>query len=155
MRQELTNVGFEELTTPVDGRSRTAKELYCWFWIRMLDVLQELPVPVRLSPKCDKHSEKPALFCRSGYGSYRTKQENIPVPYPPSSPSIALFKDAKTRSWNSYIEGRSSRNDRGEPDLRRWRILREPVPQSEAGHLIWNAVIPILPDFRRKTLCLL
>ncbi|MBI2269217.1 MAG: BrxA/BrxB family bacilliredoxin [Bacteroidetes bacterium] len=112
MKSELTSVGFEDLTTPeaVDavvnskGTVLVVVNSVCGCAAGVARPGIKLAI---------QHSKKPgkltAVF--AGFDTEATAQARKHfAPYPPSSPSIALFKDGKLVHFieRHHIEGRSA-----------------------------------------------
>ncbi|MFM7218352.1 MAG: BrxA/BrxB family bacilliredoxin [Bacteroidota bacterium] len=113
MRQELTNVGFQELRTPADVDQNIPDSTGT-----VLLVLNSVcgcaagtaRPGVKLSLSGGKHPAK--LFTVfAGQDTDATAQaRKYTLPYPPSSPAIALFKDGKLVHFieRHHIDGRSA-----------------------------------------------
>ncbi|HNP48963.1 MAG TPA: BrxA/BrxB family bacilliredoxin [Bacteroidia bacterium] len=113
MRQELTNVGFEELTTPekVDEVIPNSKGTLLLVLNSVCGCAAGTARPgVRLSLKSDKHPEKLTTVFAGQDMEATAQARKYTLPYPPSSPSIALFKDGKLVHFleRHHIEGRSA-----------------------------------------------
>jgi len=113
MKAELTTVGFEDLTTPeaVDNAVRSAGTV--------LMVVNSVcgcaagaarpGIKTALESSAKKPSKLTTVF--AGFDTEATAQaRKYFAPYPPSSPSIALFKDGKLVHFveRHHIEGRSA-----------------------------------------------
>ncbi|MFM8433479.1 MAG: BrxA/BrxB family bacilliredoxin [Bacteroidota bacterium] len=113
MRQELTNVGFQELRTPedVDENIPSSSGTALLVLNSVCGCAAGTARPgVKLSLH---HTKKPAhLFTVfAGQDMEATAQaRKYTLPYPPSSPCIALFKDGKLVHFieRHHIEGRSA-----------------------------------------------
>jgi putative YphP/YqiW family bacilliredoxin len=114
MRKELTDVGFEELTTPdqVDATIPTSQGT-------MLLVMNSVcgcaagaarpGIKKALSLAGKKPSKLTTVF--AGQDTEATAQaRKYTLPYPPSSPAIGLFKDGKLVHFleRHHIEGHSA-----------------------------------------------
>jgi putative YphP/YqiW family bacilliredoxin len=114
MRAELTNTGFEELLTPdaVDQTIPNSKGTLLLVINSVCGCAAGTARPgVRLS--LQKSSKKPEKMVTvfAGQDIDATNQaRKYTLPYPPSSPSIALFKDGKLVHFveRHHIEGRSA-----------------------------------------------
>lgn len=112
MKSELTSVGFEDLTTPeaVDAVVNSKGTVL----VVVNSVCGCAAGAARPGIKLAiQHSKKPgkltAVF--AGFDTEATAQARKHfAPYPPSSPSIALFKDGKLVHFieRHHIEGRSA-----------------------------------------------
>lgn len=113
MRQELTSVGFEELKTPeqVDQVIPQMKGTALLVLNSVCGCAAGSARPgVRLALQ---HQKKPAklLTVFAGQDMEATAQaRKYTLPYPPSSPAIALFKDGKLVHFieRHHIEGRTA-----------------------------------------------
>jgi putative YphP/YqiW family bacilliredoxin len=112
MKAELTTVGFEELTTPdaVD-RAVSSKGTTLVMVNSVCGCAAGTARPgVRLAIHNAKHPDKLATVF-AGVDTEATAQaRKYFLPYPPSSPCIALFKDGKLVHFveRHHIEGRSA-----------------------------------------------
>jgi putative YphP/YqiW family bacilliredoxin len=112
MKAELTAVGFEELLTPekVD-EVVNQKGTTLLFFNSVCGCAAGTARPgVKLAAK---HSKKPNRLTTvfAGFDVASVKQARThTLPYPPSSPSIALFKDGQLVHFieRHHIEGRSA-----------------------------------------------
>lgn len=112
MKAELTNIGFEELKTPesVDeflnkpGTSLVVINSVCGCAAGMCRP------GVRLALENDKKPDNLATVFAGVDGEATAQVRKYTLPYPPSSPSIALFKDGKLVHFveRHHIEGRSA-----------------------------------------------
>ncbi len=110
MREELTNIGFDELFTPEDVSNALAKQ-------------GTTLVVVNSVCGCAAANARPGVFYSlqnentpenlvtvfAGVNAEATKSaRDMMVPFPPSSPSIALFKDGELVHMveRHHIEGR-------------------------------------------------
>lgn len=113
MRNDLTSAGFQELKTPeqVDATLPDSKGTVLLMINSVCGCAAGTARPgVKLSLKNQKHPEK--LFTVfAGQDLDATAQaRKYTAPYPPSSPSIALFKDGQLVHFieRIHIEGRSA-----------------------------------------------
>jgi putative YphP/YqiW family bacilliredoxin len=113
MRQDLTSEGFEELKSPeaVDQAMNTKGSLLLFINSVCGCAAGTARPGVKLSLKeSDKKPEK-LVTVFAGQDMEATSQaRKYTLPYPPSSPSIALFKDGKLVHFveRHHIEGRSA-----------------------------------------------
>ena len=113
MKADLTTVGFEELTTP-DSVDRAIKETQGTLLIMVNSVCGCAAGAARPGVKMAIHgNKKPNKLATvfAGVDVEATAQaRKYFLPYPPSSPSIALFKDGKLMHFieRHHIEGRSA-----------------------------------------------
>lgn len=111
MKEELTSVGFEELTTPaqVDEVLSASDETVL---VMVNSVCGCAAANARPAVKmAANHSKKPQRFTTvfAGVDTEAVAQaRKYMLPYPPSSPSIALFKNGKLVHFieRHHIEGR-------------------------------------------------
>jgi putative YphP/YqiW family bacilliredoxin len=112
MRAELTSVGFDELMTPEDVDVAIAKSG------TTLVVLNSVcgcaagtaRPGVKASLDGDKKPEHFTTAFAGVHGDAVAKVREYTLPYPPSSPCIALFKDGELVHMveRHHIEGRSA-----------------------------------------------
>lgn len=113
MRQELTAVGFEELKTPeeVDTTIPNSKGTVLLVLNSVCGCAAGTARPgVKLALKDGKKPEK-LVTVFAGQDLEATSQaRKYTLPYPPSSPAIALFKDGALVHMveRHHIEGRSA-----------------------------------------------
>ncbi len=114
MRADLTSAGFQELTTPeaVDQTIPGSEGSVLLVINSVCGCAAGTARPgVKLSlEKSDKRPEK-MVTVFAGQDIEATNQaRKYTLPYPPSSPSIALFKDGKLVHFveRHHIEGRSA-----------------------------------------------
>ncbi len=114
MRADLTNAGFEELTSPeaVDQIIPSSTGSLLLVINSVCGCAAGTARPgVKLSlQKSDKRPDK-LVTVFAGQDLEATQQaRKYTLPYPPSSPSIALFKDGKLVHFveRHHIEGRSA-----------------------------------------------
>lgn len=113
MRQELTTVGFEELKTPekVDEVIPNSKGTLLLVLNSVCGCAAGTARPgVKLSLNSSKHPEKLATVFAGQDMEATAQARKYTLPYPPSSPAIALFKDGKLVHFleRHHIEGRSA-----------------------------------------------
>jgi putative YphP/YqiW family bacilliredoxin len=112
MKQDLTSVGFEELTTPdavdaaikSEGTTLVVVNSVCGCAAGMARP------GVKMAVKSEKRPDKITTVF-AGFDTEAVAQaRNYMLPYPPSSPSIALFKGGKLVHFieRHNIEGRSA-----------------------------------------------
>ena len=110
MKAELTNVGFEDLTTPdaVD-RAISSKGTVLVMVNSVCGCAAGAARPgVKLAVHNAKHPDKlTTVFAGVDVEAVAQARKHF-LPYPPSSPSIALFKDGKLVHFieRHHIEGR-------------------------------------------------
>jgi putative YphP/YqiW family bacilliredoxin len=110
MKEDLTNVGFKQLTTPNDVDNTIQNSKGC-----LLVVVNSvcgcaagnMRPGVKLSLKNDKQPATLATVFAGVDGEATAQARKYFLPYPPSSPSIALFKDGKLVHFleRHHIEG--------------------------------------------------
>jgi putative YphP/YqiW family bacilliredoxin len=110
MKDDLTNVGFKQLTTPNDVDNTIQNSKGC-----LLVVVNSvcgcaagnMRPGVKLSLKNDKQPATLATVFAGVDGEATAQARKYFLPYPPSSPSIALFKDGKLVHFleRHHIEG--------------------------------------------------
>jgi putative YphP/YqiW family bacilliredoxin len=112
MKAEMTSVGFEELLTPANVDVALNREGTTLLFINSVCGCSAGTARpgVRMAIK---YSKKPTYLTTvfAGFDVDSTKQaRSYTLPYPPSSPSIALFKDGALVHFieRHHIEGRSA-----------------------------------------------
>ncbi len=113
MRQELTNVGFEELKTmsEVESTIPNSKGTVLLVVNSVCGCAAGTARPgVTLSLKGDKKPGKLVTVFAGQDAEATAQARKYTLPYPPSSPSIALFKDGELVHFveRHHIEGRSA-----------------------------------------------
>jgi putative YphP/YqiW family bacilliredoxin len=110
MREDLTNVGFEELQTPADVDAALAKEGTTLVIVNSVCgcAAANARPGARLSLQ---NAKRPNYLTTVFAGVDREateKARGYMIPFPPSSPSIALFKDGELVHMleRHHIEGR-------------------------------------------------
>lgn len=110
MRAELTDIGFEELKQPADVDTALAREGTTLLMVNSVcGCAAGCARPgVRLSLQNEKKPQHvTTVFAGVDMDSTKKAREYL-LPYPPSSPAIALFKDGKLVHMieRHHIEGR-------------------------------------------------
>lgn len=113
MKEELTSAGFQELLTPEDVDSVLPKEGSTLLVINSVCGCSAAAARPGVIMSLNTEGKKPQNIVTSfaGYDVDAVKQaRTYLLPYPPSSPSIALFKDGKLVHMieRHMIEGRSA-----------------------------------------------
>ena len=114
MREELTTVGFEELKTPDQVESKLPKSEGTTLLVvnSVCGCAAGTARPgIRLALSDAEKKPKNLVTVFAGQDLEATAQaRKYTAPYPPSSPSIALFKDGKLVHFieRHHIEGRSA-----------------------------------------------
>ena len=112
MKSDLTTVGFEELTTPAAVyRAIASKGTVLVMVNSVCGCAAGAARPgVKLAVHGDKRPDKlTTVFAGVDIEAVAQARKHF-LPYPPSSPSIALFKDGKLVHFieRHHIEGRSA-----------------------------------------------
>lgn len=112
MKSDLTTVGFEELTTPAAvDRAIASKGTVLMMVNSVCGCAAGAARPgVKLAVHGDKRPDKlTTVFAGVDIEAVAQARKHF-LPYPPSSPSIALFKDGKLVHFieRHHIEGRSA-----------------------------------------------
>ena len=110
MKEDLTSVGFEQLTTPeeVDQTIQNSKGTLLVVVNSVCGCAAGNMRPgVKLSLKNEKVPTQLATVFAGVDGDATQQARKYFLPYPPSSPSIALFKDGKLVHFleRHHIEG--------------------------------------------------
>jgi putative YphP/YqiW family bacilliredoxin len=113
MRQELTSAGFEELKTPeeVDKTIPNSKGTVLVVINSVCGCAAGSARPgVRMALNSGKKPEKLTTVFAGQDLEATFQARKYTLPYPPSSPAIALFKDGKLVHFieRHHIEGRSA-----------------------------------------------
>ena len=113
MKKDLTNVGFEQLTTPnsVDNAIKNTEGSLLVVVNSVCGCAAGNMRPgVKLSLDGDKKPSKLTTVFAGVDGEAVAQARKYFLPYPPSSPSIALFKDGKLVHFieRHHIEGGSA-----------------------------------------------
>lgn len=110
MREELTTVGFNELTTPQQVDEAINSEGTTFVVINSVCgcAAANARPAVRIAITNDKTPSKLATVFAGVDPDAVAQARKYTLPYPPSSPSIALFKDGKLVHFleRHHIEGR-------------------------------------------------
>jgi putative YphP/YqiW family bacilliredoxin len=110
MKADLTNVGFQELVTP-ESVDETIKNTKGTLLVVVNSVCGcaagNMRPGVKLSIQGDKKPSKLATVFAGVDGEAVAQARKYFLPYPPSSPSIALFKDGELVHFleRHHIEG--------------------------------------------------
>jgi putative YphP/YqiW family bacilliredoxin len=113
-REELTSVGFEELKTPEQVESTIPKKDGTTLLVinSVCGCAAGTARPgIKLALSDSEKKPKNLVTVFAGQDLEATAQaRKYTIPYPPSSPSIALFKDGKLVHFieRHHIEGRSA-----------------------------------------------
>jgi putative YphP/YqiW family bacilliredoxin len=113
MREELTTVGFEELKTPdqVDQIIPNSKGTLLLVLNSVCGCAAGTARPgIKRALQGSKRPDKLATVFAGQDLEATAEARKFTLPYPPSSPSIALFKDGKLVHFieRHHIEGRSA-----------------------------------------------
>jgi putative YphP/YqiW family bacilliredoxin len=113
MREDLTSVGFEELKTveDVDKTLPNSKGTLLLVVNSVCGCAAGAARPaIKMALKDGKKPEKLTTVFAGQDLEATSKARQYTLPYPPSSPSIALFKDGKLVHFieRHHIEGRSA-----------------------------------------------
>lgn len=113
MAKDLTDFGFEPLTTPeaVESVLENQKGTALVVVNSVCGCAAAMARPgAKLSLENEKHPEKLYTVFAGVDTEATAKVREFLAPYPPSSPSIALFKDGKLVHFleRRHIEGRSA-----------------------------------------------
>lgn len=98
MKEELTDIGFEDLTTPAQVEDALKKEGTTLAFVNSVcgcaagSARPGVIIALQNAKKRPDHTI--TSFAGFDYDAVNTLREHL-LPYPPSSPSIALFKDGK------------------------------------------------------------
>jgi putative YphP/YqiW family bacilliredoxin len=111
MKEELTENGFTELTTPEEVESQLSKEGTTLVMINSVCGCAAGAARPAVLMAVANATKKPDYLTTSFAGfddAAVSKIREILLPYPPSSPAIALFKDGKLVHFieRHMIEGR-------------------------------------------------
>lgn len=113
MAKELTDFGFDSLTTPEDVNqtldNQSGTTLLVVNSVCGCAAANARP-GVKMSLQNDKKPARLTTVFAGVDGAAVAKAREFLLPYPPSSPSIALFKDGKLVHFleRRHIEGRSA-----------------------------------------------
>ena len=123
MKEELTENGFTELLSSAEVESQLTKEGTTLVMINSVCGCSAGTARPGVLLAVANAEQKPTYLTTSFAGfdieAVRALRQHL-MPYPPSSPSIALFKNGQLVHFieRHQIEGRSSTNDRSKPDRR-------------------------------------
>jgi|SRR5690606_25959267 len=110
MRKELTDVGFEELTTPeeVDAAVNSPGSVLVVVNSVCGCAASNARPAAKAAIQNEKHPEKIVTVFAGMEKDAVDKARSYMAPYPPSSPSMALFKDGKLVHMieRHHIEGK-------------------------------------------------
>jgi len=113
MRQELDQVGFQELLTPEAVDSAVNSEGTVLVVVNSVCGCAAGSMRPGVRKAIQSSDKKPAMLTTSFAGVDKDavdRARKYMLPYPPSSPSIALFKDGKLMHMieRHHIEGRTA-----------------------------------------------
>ena len=113
MREELTSAGFQELKTAkeVDATLQNSQGTVLVMVNSVCGCAAGAARPgVRTAIQNSKHPEKLVTVFAGQDLEATSEARKFMLPYPPSSPSVALFKDGKLVHFieRHHIEGRSA-----------------------------------------------
>lgn len=110
MREELTNVGFQELKTPEEVDSAISSEGTVFVVINSVCgcAAANARPAAKAAVGAEKHPDKLVTVFAGMEKDAVNAARNHMLPYPPSSPSMALFKNGKLVHMieRHQIEGR-------------------------------------------------
>lgn len=110
MREELTSAGFEDLTTPEQVDEAITSEGTTFVVINSVCgcAAANARPAARISVSNDKRPNKLVTVFAGVSGDAVAQARKYTLPYPPSSPSMALFKNGKLVHFieRHHIEGR-------------------------------------------------
>lgn len=110
MRQELTNAGFQDIRTPEEVDQAIKSEGTVLVMINSVCgcAASNARPAARIAAENEKHPDKLITVFAGMEKDAVDKARSFMVPFPPSSPSIALFKDGKLVHMieRHQIEGR-------------------------------------------------
>ena len=97
MRQELTNAGFEDLRTPEEVDQAIKSEGTVLVMVNSVCgcAAANARPAARISTQYQKHPDKFVTVFAGMEKDAVDRARQYMLPYPPSSPAIALFKDGK------------------------------------------------------------
>lgn len=97
MREELTKVGFQELKTPEEVKSAVESEGTVFVMVNSVCgcAAANARPAARMAAAHTKHPDKLVTVFAGMEKDAVDTARNYMLPYPPSSPSMALFKDGK------------------------------------------------------------
>ncbi len=110
MRAELTNVGFQELKTPEEVESAISSEGTVFVVVNSVCgcAAANARPAAKMAASSEKHPDKLVTVFAGMEKEAVDKARAYMAPFPPSSPSMALFKDGKLVHMieRHQIEGR-------------------------------------------------
>lgn len=110
MREELTQVGFEELKTPEEVDTALKSEGTVFVVVNSVCgcAAANARPAAKIAVQGTKHPDKLVTVFAGMEKDAVDKARSYMLPYPPSSPSMALFKDGKLVHMieRNQIEGR-------------------------------------------------
>jgi putative YphP/YqiW family bacilliredoxin len=110
MREDLTKVGFEELKTPEEVDAAINGEGTVFVVVNSVCgcAAANARPAAKIAAQNDKHPAKLVTVFAGMEKDAVDKARSYMLPYPPSSPSMALFKDGKLLHMieRHHIEGR-------------------------------------------------
>ncbi len=110
MRAELTNVGFQELKTPEDVETAITGQGTVLVVVNSVCgcAAANARPAARMAASSEKHPDKLVTVFAGMEKEAVDKARGFMMPFPPSSPSMALFKDGKLVHMieRHQIEGR-------------------------------------------------
>ena len=110
MKEELTSVGFEDLTTPEQVDAAVTAEGTTFVVINSVCgcAAANARPAAKMAISNDKKPNRIATVFAGVDGEAVNQARKYTLPYPPSSPSMALFKDGKLVHFieRHHIEGR-------------------------------------------------
>lgn len=113
MKEEMTSKGFQELLTPEDVDAALPKEGTTLLFINSVCGCSAASARPGVIMSLNKEGKKPQ-HCVTSFAGYDIdaikKARTYLLPYPPSSPAIALLKDGKLVHMieRHLIEGRTA-----------------------------------------------
>lgn len=113
MKGELVNIGFKDLTTPKDVETALSEDGTTLMVINSVCGCAAGAARPGVRMALEKTSKKPTQLATVFAGVDKEAVEKVrelAMPYPPSSPSIALFKNGEVIHFveRHHIEGRSA-----------------------------------------------
>jgi putative YphP/YqiW family bacilliredoxin len=110
MRKDLTSVGFEELKTPEEVEQRIKSEGTVFVVVNSVCgcAAANARPAAKIAAQNEKHPDKLVTVFAGMEKDAVDAARSLMLPYPPSSPSMALFKDGKLVHMieRHQIEGR-------------------------------------------------
>jgi putative YphP/YqiW family bacilliredoxin len=123
MREDLTRVGFEELKNADAVKNAIESEGTVFIMVNSVCgcAAANARPAARIAAANSKHPDKLVTVFAGMEKEAVDTARNYMLPYPPSSPAMALFKDGKLVHIieRHQIEGRPAPNDCRQPD---WRV---------------------------------